>query len=170
MPAPRNFRKLLGVDPDAHEFKCVGVKEGGGRCGQRMLYTDDRSRVLTKMESQTLKGSYYYLNELASLTLCPGCIRNPGYSQVALVTWCWMKKIQLLEEKEADLAMKFTMKQAIAGKAVATQEVRVAIKEEGIEKVICMSLAIHLSQYLTLWSSRYLLPHRSHKVIDCLQM
>lgn len=173
MSTPRNFRKLLDVDPDARPFNCVGVTAGGERCGQFMFDRGDLSRassLLTKMESQTLKGSYRYLEELAFLTLCPRWHRNPGYSQVALVTLRWTQKIQQREKEEAEMAMTFAMKQAIARKAVAAEEVKVTIKEERTGKVTCMSLAIHLSQYLTLWSSRSLLPHRSHKVTDCLQM
>jgi hypothetical protein len=140
MSVSRNFRKILDVDPDSPRFHCVGVKDGN-QCGQRKFFfkKDDlfqASSLLTKMDGETLKGSYRYLEEVAFLTLCPRWHRKPEYSQVGQVARRWTQKIQLLEKEEAELAMKFPAKLVSARKTVAAEEVKATIKDEGTEKVM----------------------------------
>jgi hypothetical protein len=149
MSAPRNFRKILDVDPDSPRFHCVGETRGGGRCGQFMFSGSDLSQasaILTKMDSQTLKSSYRYLEELAFLTLCARWHRRPERSQIGLVTWRWRQKIQQLEKEEAEMALNLmTRRRPVAWKAVAVEEVMAAVKEERTEKVTCTFLAAYLS-------------------------
>lgn len=162
MSAPRDFRKILEVDPDSPEYHCVGMRKDGGQCGQRRFFfaRDDLSQasvLLTKMDGQTLKDSYHYLEDLAFLMLCPRWHRKPGYSQVGQVARRWRQKIQQLERDEADIALKLLGKCTVAGKLVTAEEAKITIKEERAEKVICMSQRVHTFQYLTMWSFRYLL-------------
>jgi hypothetical protein len=96
------------------------------------------SAILTKMDSQTLKSSYRYLEELAFLTLCARWHRRPERSQIGLVTWRWRQKIQQLEKEEAEMALNLmTRRRPVAWKAVAVEEVMAAVKEERTEKVTC---------------------------------
>lgn len=167
MSAPRNFRKILDVDPDSPLFHCVGVKKNGEQCGQRKFFFAQNdifqaSSLLTKMDGETLKISYLYLEELAFLTLCPRWHRNPDYSQVGLVARRWRQKIQQLERDEAEMALKSPVNRSAARKPITMEEVKITIKEERTEKVYCMSLDVHICQYLTCWPFRYLIQAGLH--------
>ncbi|KIN01421.1 hypothetical protein OIDMADRAFT_145489 [Oidiodendron maius Zn] len=140
MSAPRNFRKILDVDPDSPLFHCVGVKKNGKQCGQRKFFFAQNdifqaSSLLTKMDGETLKISYLYLEELAFLTLCPRWHRKPDRSQVGLVARRWRQKIQQLERDEAEMALKPPVNRSAAQEPITMEEVKITIKEERTEKI-----------------------------------
>jgi hypothetical protein len=140
MSAPRNFRKILDVDPQSPHFHCVGETKKGGRCRQSFFSGDDRAEagaLLTKMDSKSLKSSYRYLDDLAFLTLCPRWHRKPGYSQVTSVSQRWRLMIQQYEAEEAYLEWSTTVKveQSLPGRKAAAQRMQVKVKEERPDKV-----------------------------------
>lgn len=140
MSAPRNFRKILNVDPQSPQFQCVGTTQKGKPCGQSFFSRDDRAEagaLLNKMDSKSLKSSYLYIDDLAFLTLCPRWHRKPGYSQVTSVSQRWRLMIQKYEEEEAYLEWSTTVKveQSLPGREATARRMHVKVKQEKPDKV-----------------------------------
>lgn len=173
MSAPRNFRKILDIDPDSSDFTCVGIKPNGERCGVLKQFIGGEkisraSSLLTEMDTLPLRGSYLCLEELALNTLCPRWHSIAEYNHVAAITQLWTQKIQQLERKEAkDKAS--VIKETATRRAIAIEEKEASVKER-LEEVTCMLLATHISRHLTLWPSRYLVYHSPHRQIAPLRL
>lgn len=166
MPASRNFRKVLGVDPDSSNPHCVGVRKDGGQCGLPMSNMSDRPRasaLLTKMDTQALTDSYRDLEELAFLTLCSRWHRKPSHSQVGQVATRWRQKIQQFEREEEEIAMMARSRPALARKEATAEIMKVTVKNGRNEMVICVSLdfiCLPTSNFLVF---RYLLRDNTHR-------
>jgi hypothetical protein len=92
-----NFRQILDVRPDSSYFTCVGTTQKGARCRNSLISNVDKSRAADLLDSmdqcKSLKNSYQYLEELASITLCPRWHRKPDYSQVGAMCRRWQLAI-----------------------------------------------------------------------------
>lgn len=119
MTANWNFREILGVDPFSTRFHCVGKRTTtrydrckGDDCEKWMFAHDNRKRASDLLDimdrCESLKGPVQYLEELATMTLCPkvhdGTGKNPKLSQVDDTTRRWEEKITQYEKRLASEA------------------------------------------------------------------
>jgi hypothetical protein len=136
-----NFRGILDLYPDSYSFTCVGRTQEGKRCGNQIWFLaaadlSKAARMLDDMDNLTsLKSSFPYLEELASLTLCKRWHHDAQTEQVSMRWKSMIREYARDLKRERERVAALRTKRQLADMKVA------ALKLENKENVCHPMLA-----------------------------